>query len=915
LAGVDYNPHTPITVGNEWYASRDRSVPLSSTVGRAALVDATTSESADAVAIHALTRQGQTTDRLLARYGVDIYRAADINAGPVKVAYSLPAADVTSEVGLITGPTAGQPRWQMLNDDFGSAYANDYVLLTWNASSPIPGRAILRLQMSPTWWDWEAGRRGQHVVVDLSDKRIIDIRIGMNTAALNPAQPWFYGRYDVQGAASPGDGYVFGEVGSNKGLGVRNDNVMAARYLSMFGRAQHRNMQSLRPPDIDTFEVGGPGWIGVHFGGVAHRNYGPYPAFLGLYSLTVQVLYTTEKRLATGYTNGSVNADPQFPGEWLNVPLESPYNGSPLQWFKEAGNRYVISVRQTSTTGIQNDWRGLDAGKTTGHLLDMLPTVSSRDIAFEGGTAYPTAALPQAQPITPVGTRTPAYLIKLGADVLDDSQPYVRPISVFVWGSQNTPLNEVDARQARTADPDVITESIGLGQGFSTGVGTAEYGIVTVVARNHVNMRYLKEPLTVTLVDSGGTAVGSGVTFHPEDMNVTKFGDGLWYVMSARMEDAAALVAGQSYTLTATSDADVVAPWELLLLTTEEATAATESWGTDVDHATLVTAGTPPVSTPIAWFDAAYNLGQVPPQVTGAASELRLIDVSHGLGIANADVCGRGQGAYGCVLSALDYILLRWDQTILDHFDHYEIERAEPMVEGSQPLMWTPIAVIADPAVISFADVEVLRNRPTFHRIRQVRTDGGFSDWTVFPQQIAHLPEFAVVLASNYRPELAVAYFDMAPFEWEPVDGTRAETRYLYGNDRGIVLREHEARGDTFTRTLLIAFRDPAIKQALIPGGRSVFDPLVTVAHLRDVPYIAFVDHWSRRWCTAPRVTRLTEEEPASGYTAEVDFTEVAGPSLLRFGEGGQSGGGGPQPPGTLTGWDADLWDVDDWEA
>jgi hypothetical protein len=402
-------------------------------------------------------------------------------------------------------------------------------------------------------------------------------------------------------------------------------------------------------------------------------------------------------------------------------------------------------------------------------------------------------------------------------------------------------------------------ETSRLQQDFSNVTAADDYGVISLAVHNYGGMADA-EPLHVSIRLRSSGAVLAADTIDPSELQWPQWGDGKWYIVQKRLATPVTLSPGTQYYIEVSTDSATV-PWQILVLDQGDATAAALGMGGVTDNAHLGNGPTAVVNKDE--YDAVLRASTIPDPLTGVHATIEIVDCAHGL-------------TGGCAVAALQRARISWAASGLGaKFDSYVIERSED--EGST---WNVIGRNTDLDAHEFVDVEMRRNVLLRYRVRQYRYDGIWSDPVEAPEEVtAELDDWVIALGTNWAPDLAVSYLDEAGYEWDPVDATRTSTRYLQGRDYGVVLRETETRGDQFSRTFIVAFDADEMTATPALGGRAAFDPLITVAHLRDAPQTAFADHRGRRWYVAARVMATNENEPGGQYLATVDMLEVVGPS------------------------------------
>jgi hypothetical protein len=546
-------------------------------------------------------------------------------------------------------------------------------------------------------------------------------------------------------------------------------------------------------------------------------------------------------------------------GAWLTVPLSATLTPT-------VGLPWLIVLRLTND-GYGVSWAALDATTTWAHETDTLSGQVAVEVPLDPVTFRPTAAY--ATPQLDTAARS-LVLLRPDASIHPDSQVYA-----------DSPVYPVSATRA-------AQQTLTPGSDLSVGQ-------VYALVMNDASASRWPYPLVMT-VSGPGLAQDRTATVNTSSLTSA---DGKWHRLHAVFDPPLALTGGSSYTIRFTSIAPDLDPWEVTGLSAVDTGLASATFGGAA------------MAGPTTAVDLQTAVEALLAAPTGVALGSVMLDTSRDL--------------LNCVVPRVQVPLLEWAAThpLGDKLARYEVERND---DGT----WRPVAAVTRSDVYpvfsppygptAFLDVEALRNAQVLYRVRAVSTDGVASAWTTVGPITLVSDEPDVLLASNWRTDLTWAGMDEPGYTWEPVDASRLATRMLYGRNMQMGFREPEYRGDKFDRSLIVAFNDPNMPRIpdvpapppaarYAPPGRVQFDPLLAIAHARDVPYVTFLDAKARRWYTAPAVTGLHEDEPQQQYRADATFIEVSDqplPAVL------------PYLPPVVTpgaGWDYATWDTDVWEA
>ncbi len=225
----------------------------------------------------------------------------------------------------------------------------------------------------------------------------------------------------------------------------------------------------------------------------------------------------------------------------------------------------------------------------------------------------------------------------------------------------------------------------------------------------------------------------------------------------------------------------------------------------------------------------------------------------------------------------IDYIQLSWTPVLVDcgEFAAYEIQRDDG--DGT----WRTIAYITDELVTAFDDYESKANTEAFYRARLIRDDGAPSDWTATASATAAMAGCCgIVFTSNESPDLTVFYQDLEEqreFQFPSFEQVFAP----HDRDYQIVFRELEDRGSTFKASLRVR----AGHMPCGPGcddstgiGVDVFDPLKAIARA-GLSYVCVKNESGNRWFAYVRTPtgqwRQHGSERSGGFAAYMMDVEV----------------------------------------
>lgn len=548
---------------------------------------------------------------------------------------------------------------------------------------------------------------------------------------------------------------------------------------------------------------------------------------------TVQLRAHTqvERRLATGFAN-STTFD-QYSGYQLVDPADG---ATPVVWSKNGGSRYLVLFSQTNR-GSPGQLSVVRTSPVRGHESDAFP------FSNQCGCQLAPGGIPVAQQVEDVGQFGMLLLIS-GGGVSDDTNPYV----------------------------DVVDELIGTGpdcfgtttrQGVSV-EGTDEYGMAFVLVASTGNGAggiLQDQPLTISLHDAGDDSLLAG----PTDITIADAPpDGKYHLVQVPWSPGAALTAGQAVYILAESTS--VAGWHIPLLCSRSRFMSPAD-GFSLDAALAGIGSTSDMTDADPTLDWPWAILTVPPALDGLTSSTACIPNKPVL-----DYKGLLPGIQPTMPQTICFAELAWNASGLGgEFGYYEVQRVDP--DG---VAYT-IAKVTNEATPLFNDFEMVRDTPVDYRVRVVRFDGAFSDWTDFaPVTVAIEHCQDIVLASNFDPDRACAVQDLGGVHaWAPRQAQSPVYVEIYGRDDPVGFFGGEEGGESFSRELVVAMNDTAVDVTLQPD-RAMFNVLIALLHDRLLPYVSYTDGFRQRWYVSATVQTPRKTDPGSQYVATTAFVQVA---------------------------------------
>jgi hypothetical protein len=582
----------------------------------------------------------------------------------------------------------------------------------------------------------------------------------------------------------------------------------------------------------------GPFYLDFHNGGFwlqpeivnldsnTSRNLGltlKYSAVVSRIAMEVAVVDETRVAVGIGALQSTLPAGLQSN---LPIMLKTPLNVD--NWAKASGTTYYVVTRRlddpfsTLSTLSPQPVKLLGAACPHGQGVDLTATLEN-----QGGNPTSITA----------GTATTTHAFVLGTSggaQSADSQPY-HDLDIKACHTSSTIEQGVNAASA---------QSYGRTR-FLVAVNTAAQPTADLV----VKLRRVSDNVqlggdgTLEVADLAtaiATAKGT-VTFGTTTVSV--------YDVVVTLASNASLAAATNYFLEFTSTTAATNPWYLLWLdsTMSHALTGNQTYGGSTNQAEVAGAGT-------AGADFPATIGSVPIAPSGLSVTLQ----SHAL------PGGR----------SMQYAQVDWNSTSLtSSFTRYEVQRT---VDGGAT--WADVATIATEADSDFDDYEGPRGTATSYRVRVVRSDGAFSDWTTQAGTVSPTMDGGlVVFTSNQDPTITTGFVvHGTETTYQFVSGQQHVKMALHDRDYQVVFKPSEERGVEWPFTLQVHtdhLNDPADG-----AGTRAFDTIRGISEL-DVPYLCMHTFDGERLFGSLAVVSGVRIEPSRGYLANCEFTQTQGDS------------------------------------
>lgn len=587
-------------------------------------------------------------------------------------------------------------------------------------------------------------------------------------------------------------------------------------YVASFGEVNPHTGEPWTPAEIRSFDTG---TYRIRF----RTTTGSY--FVNVDAVWLQLTTVTEARVARAVvSSASVVA-----AGWTTAAVKAINTGTGVHsgaWAKGLGTTYVYVVRRAAEANYQAPVGG-SLGLAALGGTSTVPTAVGRYLVPEGSaaglvsnTAVDTSTLLAIQPVT------------------------------------STPTDSVDGTPFASIGVNEIATGI-VNQQEISGATAVAYGVITTAVRAQAGVSATPSAnMVVTLRRRSDSVVMGTWTLTPADFLALPLADGAgtgWRVWRVRAVASFVLAAATQYYFEYTSTAVVGTGWRVLRLTSSDATvgaAATYEGTTNVPTVAGVD---------VNQADYATTVSTIPPTPTAFA-----------VGEGSQVVPGAGP----CAVTGLPFADLTWNGAIgmVGLVLYYEVQRSE-----DAGATWSTIATVATQNIaVSFDDHEFMFGVSTQWRVRVVRTDGVFSDWTAVVTRTIEAPACgALYFSTSTTPALNVAYTDVtegsgpARRSYSFPDADELVVQRVYGRDGFVAFRPPERRGEQFERLLSLNFAAVPVDAEL-----PVFDPLRDLS-LADLPYVVVRNSYGDRWFAALNVPEGRVRQPGNAYYGVVKVTTL----------------------------------------
>lgn len=799
-----WNSRAPDVAGLEWYGSSQSQILLANSVGRGMAVDATATQTVDAIGT--ILRPAVTGET--PSFAVDVYDLANPLLDAQSWALAVPLSNRSNVAGWVKSSAGVETAYDAnAHNNVDDVIATSTSLSTGaadqlryqgvNPTAP----AYVRFNAANTFYDGDTGLAG----ATITSKRISSVEVVVVAENDSAHSVRLDGQLVIGATAYSSD--------SGPQIVEQSSPLKRLRFAFYHNPATGKPWCNADAVALtDTTNAFGIAVLTKSGGG----------NFI-VTTIMLQFRVLTERRLATGFATASAFQD----DTWANAALLAPSNLAGSTWAKTAGHRYLIvySLLYGSTVGSVY---ALDSRAVAGHETDGLTGTTQCRLNLDYG-AVPLDTAPTES----AGQFTTVFL-NAGV-VLTDSNPYGsatdRAAVSSVFRTQR-----ISSHSTQTYGTATIL--------VSRGGGGQDADLVVRLKKTSDNA-LLAGPVNVTVADVPA--------------------DSKYHVVTVRFPTGVGLTAGVSVYVEATSASTVA--WLLPVLQTRSLTmgaadpsglaAAAQSAGGVTDYAETDTGR-----------DFPWSIGLAPAPPTNLASTTATMANTPALSV------------WSCKPASIQMAHLTWTATSLGaNFGYYEIQRQSD--DGST---WNTVETVTLESSAYYNDLEGPRGTiahpvPRFYRIRVVRSDGGYSDWVTFTGIAVNVADSAdIVLASNQDPGSSLAFQDLGGVHsWDQLQTGQGKVKGILGRDLPVAFWPAEQGGEQFTRTLAVAYNDPAVGSTVTPD-RAMFDPVLALLQNRALPYVSYADGYGRTWLTSPAVLAPgpTRTEHGGQYTIVVQFTQVA---------------------------------------
>lgn len=561
-----------------------------------------------------------------------------------------------------------------------------------------------------------------------------------------------------------------------------------------------------------------------------------------LHYAALEVVWCEENRVAVGGLAMRQGKEVPTLGPHT-VHLRTP--GGTDNWSKALDTWYTVTVTSARSPGpfanttSDNDVASPNMRQTQGPQpstalmdgFDVWPTHAGR-VAPRAATGVLSSADDDSR-LCPVVFNTTAPAMTT------DSDPYHYPIAAPVYSGGSTVVQEIEER--------------------STGAGV-EYEWSTIYVRK---IGTITTDLTLTWTPSAGGATATAITSATIDAADEIF-DG-WKRILHRWTPGPVILSGAADGQLAftTAGGDIANRYEIL---------GAYAGGA----ATFLGGGLSGGPSSYGGSDTTYIQGGV------AGTHQDLIVMFHAEvptpanfsgSVVTSAISGRSS-ADVCQVTEFDYVSLNWDDTTVatEDFAYYEVQRKDTV-----NTTYETVAKITTKTTSQFFDLEARLGVASTYRVRTVRVDGAYSDWTAEETETPttqidsdncgflffstnEYTGYIYVWSDSYEADPTAAY--------QFVEADDYVLARHYGRDYTQSFHGTERGGVSFERTLLINAVDAPARH-----GDHDFDPLRDLAYA-DLPYVCVRDDLGNRWFATIIVPQATVRRPGSIELATVRVIE-----------------------------------------
>ena len=834
-----FNPDRPCVIGQEWQPDRNTLVPLQNINAKAMVLQASTSDTVEAIWTAIQEMLGKHVPSL----AVEVY---DITNGgspalpdfdPVDSTVFLPRDVLTGVPYTASGFHAGA-----INTLSPYQYVNQTSFIPGTFNGLTVGADTFLF--SETGQNYTAGFKFDSVAGALTSRWIIRVRAILNVSNL------YFGASVTTGSTVGVVPYIV--VDGQQFFGDPQA-ISQTSPLTTVTFDMTENPVTGMPwtvSDIENFDSGSGAQWGIGFTAL---GVGSTSSYLTVQQVQLQIdSAATDPRLAIGvcqtYDPGSGTLGHQG---WVRILFVSPNDGSASPITLTPNHYYLFLLK--STLGNLVALNGLYAQYPPGGVEDVAnpPNWVGMQVTLDPTTRRPVNLLAIGN-----GFMVGSILEKSSTVMSLDSQPYVF----------TTPTQGQQVGWTTLANGLFHYSEVSFGQWFRqqfTVDTTTTFGYLQIVVallstttKDPNQALNIQPGMTINIKRNSDDHLMAGpFTINVSDLTAPvtawqRFGIDIGSVT---------LTGGVQYYFECLSTANPYVSWQVQVSTSGYGTppsgpptgTVATSWGAGIDTMVI------------------YNFG-VPSFYPNTTAEIFIASLPPAPGSFTATALGES----AC---HVDGIFLSWTKPVLTCGTHgyYDIQRSD-----DNGTTWNSIAKITFADAVNFTDWESVRNSQALYRIREVRADGSPSVWSPTVSATATMSVTGLLFVSNEHPDYNVFYPDVGASRSFSFPQNVTIVQPL-GQNYQIAMHDLEYRGRTFNASLAIRSQIPGCPPQLVTcdditlTGADVFNPLQTICRA-DISYVCVHDeHGDRYFANVTSPTGTWQPTTREIFNLDIQVTEL----------------------------------------